>query len=189
MKNLVLLEQESKYQEYLESDNVTYPHVNLSIDENKVTVLGEEQPKCIYLPCYDTEGLATVFVPLNEDVKYNDTYQKEWGVFGAISDMYDGHNLIIGFNDDGKWYLTYSYYNYETQQNEYFKYDVTNEPLMINYLSKLNIPHFEISVSQVALGYGYNNGVWGGFCNDYLWYSGTCYFDYCEGGIGGGTME
>jgi hypothetical protein len=188
MKNFIKSTNESKYQEYLESGKIVYPHVNLSVEENLLTVLGEEKPKCVYLPCYDTEELRTSFDYL-EGVEYNDTYQKESEVFKAISNMYinDIRYLTIEKQEDNKWLL---YVN--SIETSPFVYDVTNEPLVVNYLSKLthqgttmNYFHF-ITENKVQLGEGWEEGEgWASSaCSNILYLDEGYFGKECNGGLG-----
>ena len=92
----------------MESGNVTYPHVNLSIDENKVTVLGEEQPKSVTISFYaDTEYVI------------NYTLEKTTTWDDLINNYYSYFETDFGGVFRNEWACDDYYYLFSDERSEY----------------------------------------------------------------------
>ena len=131
MENIKLYKSVSEF----ENDTKVYPHLSYNKETEKVYCYGSEPQNCVYLPCMDTNGLATTFIE-------GETYEQEFKVFDAIRQMYyekEEYSYLEGrINIEDKM-LTIS-------NGEFF--DLSEEPLFVNYLSKLNVNTIDISFNK-----------------------------------------
>ena len=132
---LKVFETESDYDSA--KDGFVYPTVSYVRDVDEVRYM--EATKALLPRNIDTTGYATEFV-------YEQTYPQEALVFKAIYDMYNYRYITI-YTDTN----TIRYYD-----GGEIIIDISNEPLYIDYLSKINSTWIGLADNRIEL---YNNGI------------------------------